>query len=66
MFMANASLVFVIHPFVKNIYFDFVCYRRGKSPRYYNQAVGPWLVYSCVTKIRETFNCGPDGPETNV
>ncbi|XP_065058049.1 stAR-related lipid transfer protein 13-like isoform X1 [Rhopilema esculentum] len=39
---------------------------RGKSPRYYNKAIGPWLVFSCVTKIRDTFNCGPDGPETNV
>eukprot|EP00794_Sanderia_malayensis_P006972 gene6972-7757_t len=39
---------------------------RGKSAHYYNKAIGPWSVSSCVRKVRDSFNCGPDGPETNV
>ncbi|XP_047126135.1 rho GTPase-activating protein 7 isoform X1 [Hydra vulgaris] len=39
---------------------------RGTSSRYYNKVVSPRVMSSGVRKIRDSFNCGPDGPETNV
>lgn len=39
---------------------------RGRSSRYYNKALAPRIICSAVTKVRDSFNFGPDGPETNV
>lgn len=39
---------------------------RGRSSRYYNKAIAPRIMSSGIRKVRDSFNCGPDGPETNV
>ena len=38
---------------------------RGRTPEYYSKAIGPFLA-SSVAKVRDTFQCGSDGLETNV
>lgn len=40
-------------------------FRRGRTPEYYSKAIGPFLA-SSVAKVRDTFQCGSDGPETKV
>ncbi|XP_015765354.1 PREDICTED: stAR-related lipid transfer protein 13-like isoform X1 [Acropora digitifera] len=39
--------------------------QRGRTPDYYSKAIGPFLA-SSVAKVRDTFQCGSDGLETNV
>jgi len=39
---------------------------RGRGSRYYNKAIAPRNISANVVKLRDSFNCGPDGPETNV
>lgn len=39
--------------------------QRGRTPEYYSKALGPFLA-SSVAKVRDTFQCGSDGLETNV